>query len=93
MYFSFSIATATPQMARLLAGPLLKIIVNDMLNKMSEKPDALTMSIYSGHDFTIANILSALGLFDGNCPSYTSTVILELLHGGYNGVQFLLYSF
>ncbi|XP_013161905.1 PREDICTED: lysosomal acid phosphatase-like [Papilio xuthus] len=78
--YSFSIATATPVMARLLAGPLLKAIVNNMLNKMSEQPDALTLSIYSGHDFTIANILSALGLFDGNCPSYTSTIIFELLN-------------
>ncbi|CAH2035474.1 unnamed protein product, partial [Iphiclides podalirius] len=44
-------------------------------------PDKLKEpSCYSGHDFTIGNILSAMGFFDGNCPPYTATIFLELIY-------------
>ncbi|XP_068632862.1 prostatic acid phosphatase isoform X2 [Battus philenor] len=79
--YSFTTSTATPLMARLMVGPLLKDIVNKMLLSISNSPSqALKMSIYSGHDFTISNILSAMDLFDGNCPPFTATIIMELLY-------------
>ncbi|CAG4962078.1 unnamed protein product [Parnassius apollo] len=79
--YSFSTSTATPLMARLMVGPLLKQIVNKMFDSISNKTkSALKLSIYSGHDFTIGNILSAMGFFDGNCPPYTATILLELIY-------------
>nr|XP_034839570.1 prostatic acid phosphatase-like [Maniola hyperantus] len=78
--YSFVTATATPLMARLLAGPLLKEIVGKMNTIITKKkPNPLKLSIYSGHDFTIANVLCSIGVYDGNCPVYTSTIIFELL--------------
>lgn len=69
-------------MARLIVGPLLKEIVGKMNQVIQKKnPNPLKMSIYSGHDFSIGNILNAIGVYDGNCPPYTATVFLELLQG------------
>lgn len=81
IFYSFFTAAATPLMARLLVGPLFKEIVTTMDNVIANKDDSLKLSIYSGHDFTIGNILTALDVFDGNCPAYTSTIIFELLEG------------
>nr|XP_026497044.1 prostatic acid phosphatase-like [Vanessa tameamea] len=78
--YSFATATATPLMARLMVGPLLKEIVTKANTVvLKKKPDPLKLSIYSAHDFQIGNILSAMGVFDGNCPVYTSTIFFELL--------------
>ncbi|XP_045784967.1 prostatic acid phosphatase-like [Maniola jurtina] len=78
--YSFVTATATPLMSRLLSGPLLKEIVGEMNTIITKKnPNPLKLSIYSGHDFTIANVLCSIGVYDGNCPVYTSTIIFELL--------------
>ena len=69
-------------MSRLMVGPLLKEIIGKM-NRIiqKKKPKPLKLSIYSGHDFTIGNILNAIGVYDGNCPPYTATVFFELLQG------------
>ncbi|XP_046976849.1 prostatic acid phosphatase-like [Vanessa cardui] len=78
--YSFATATATPLMARLMVGPLLKEIMTKANTVvLKKKPDPLKLSIYSAHDFQIGNILSAMGVFDGNCPVYTSTIFFELL--------------
>ncbi|CAH2103719.1 unnamed protein product [Euphydryas editha] len=78
--YSFTTATATPLMARLMVGPLLKDIVAKMNTViLKKKPNPLKLSMYSAHDFQIGNILSAIGVFDGNCPAYTSTILFELL--------------
>lgn len=69
-------------MSRLLTGPLLKEIVGNMDTVITnKKPEPLKLSIYSGHDFTIGNVLCSIGVYDGNCPAYTSTVIFELIQG------------
>ncbi|XP_023941635.1 prostatic acid phosphatase isoform X2 [Bicyclus anynana] len=76
--YSFKVATATPLMSRLMVGPLLQEIVGKM--KMIIKGlQPLKLAIYSGHDFTIGNILNSIGVYDGNCPVYTATIIFELL--------------
>ncbi|CAH2218387.1 jg4398 [Pararge aegeria aegeria] len=78
--YSFTTATATPIMARLMTGPLLKEIVGKMNTVITkENPNPLKLSIYSGHDFTIGNVLNAMGLYDGNCPVYTATIFFELM--------------
>lgn len=52
-----------------------------MKRHVKNKYKRLNMTMYSGHDFTIGTVLTALGIFDGNCPDYTSTIIMELLYG------------
>ncbi|CAH2215511.1 jg25585 [Pararge aegeria aegeria] len=67
-------------MARLMTGPLLKEIVGKMNTVITkENPNPLKLSIYSGHDFTIGNVLNAMGLYDGNCPVYTAKIFFELM--------------
>lgn len=69
-------------MARLKIGPLLKQILTNMFSVMSgKKLKDLRMSMYSGHDLTVGSVLNGLGLFDGKCPLYTSTVLMELIYG------------
>lgn len=52
-----------------------------MKRRVKNKNKQLNMTMYSGHDYTIGTMLTALGIFDGNCPDYTSTIIMELLYG------------
>lgn len=74
----------TPLLARLKVGPLIQEIVTKMANTSltypAGYPDAVKLSIYSGHDITVANVLNALGMFDGDCPVYTATILFELLY-------------
>lgn len=81
--FSFSTATATPIMARFMIGPLLQQIVKNMQKAINNEPNHLKFSVYSGHDFTIGNLLNGLGVFDGRCPEYTSTIFFELFYGDF----------
>lgn len=67
-------------MARLSAGPLIQEIVTNMKQHLKDKKKHAKMTMYSGHDITVGTVLTALGIFDGKCPVYTSTIIMELLH-------------
>ncbi|XP_013179615.1 PREDICTED: venom acid phosphatase Acph-1-like [Papilio xuthus] len=78
--YSYALSSATPTMARLLVGPLIQEIVSNMAYTMLEMPNDVTLSIYSGDDSTIGNVLNALNLFDGQCPLTTATIIMELLY-------------
>ncbi|XP_041987886.1 prostatic acid phosphatase-like [Aricia agestis] len=71
-----SVSAATPRLARLIAGPLVQRVVGTMADVMTGGRRRLVM--YSGHDFTVATLLTALGVFDDVCPEYTATVHLEL---------------
>ncbi|KAI5641414.1 histidine phosphatase superfamily (branch 2) domain-containing protein [Phthorimaea operculella] len=80
--YSFGTSAATPLLARLRAGPILKDIMKKVHQAMAPEMDdqkALKVSVYSGHDYTIGTVLTALGLFDGNCPVYTATILIELI--------------
>ncbi|XP_031767348.1 prostatic acid phosphatase-like isoform X2 [Galleria mellonella] len=83
--YSFTLKTVLPILARLKVGPLLKHIIEEMINIMKFEFLGIDevgprVSIFSGHDVTVANFLNALGMFDGKCPIYTSAVFMELLH-------------
>ncbi|XP_038216551.1 prostatic acid phosphatase-like [Zerene cesonia] len=91
--YGFSIATGTSLMARLMIGPLLQQILNNMQAVIANIPDHLKFSIYSGHDFTIGNVLNGLGVFDGNCPEYTSTIFLELVYDNSSMEHFIRVSY
>ncbi|KAM3968860.1 prostatic acid phosphatase [Aphomia sociella] len=83
--YSFSVPTALPILARLKVGPLLGHIIKQMVNVVEydnarRKEKEVNVSIFSGHDITISNVLNSLGMFDMNCPQYTSTIFFELIH-------------
>ncbi|XP_026731116.1 prostatic acid phosphatase isoform X1 [Trichoplusia ni] len=79
--YSFTTPTGTPLLARLKVGPLLKHIMAHMLKATSNDNDLNHHKVvmYSGHDLTVGSVLNALGLYDGNCPVYTSTILFELI--------------
>lgn len=70
--FVYEIGSATNEMARLRSGFLLKEILEHFMQKLnstqSDRPDRLYSDdinfwLYSGHDFTISNLLRSLDLF------------------------------
>jgi len=71
-------------MKRLKAGPIISRIVDNfnfaLVNGTENKTDAQDnkMYMFSGHDYSIASILSTLGVFDGKRPPFASALIFEL---------------
>ncbi|CAF4747263.1 unnamed protein product [Pieris macdunnoughi] len=76
--YSFTTATATPAMTRFMIGPLVKHILKQALSVILGD-SKLRLSMYSGHDFTIGNVLNGLSVYNGNCPEYTSTILFEFI--------------
>lgn len=74
---NFSNLVYSLEMRRLKAGPLIANIVNEMESK-SEGELNETFHFYSGHDTTISVLLTALDLYDGIPPPYSTSVIFEL---------------
>ncbi|PZC80438.1 hypothetical protein B5X24_HaOG214740 [Helicoverpa armigera] len=77
--YSFTTQTGSPLLARLKVGPLIKHIGAHMLTSLSRNNKGHKVLIFSGHDLTVGSVLNALDLYDGNCPVYTSTVLIELV--------------
>nr|XP_022899750.1 venom acid phosphatase Acph-1-like isoform X2 [Onthophagus taurus] len=83
--FSFYLRTYNKKLIRLKAGLLLKRIIENIKSKINYKETESTSSkdvnmyLYGGHDATIANILSALNLFEGeqHVPDYAATILIE----------------
>lgn len=75
--FSFVIKAYNDKMQRLKGGVLLKKILSDWRSKVA---GTLTpkMFLYGGHDSTIANLLSALKVFDPQVPNYAMSIILQM---------------
>lgn len=58
-------------------GPFLGRVLNDVRKKIDGNFNQ-TLHLYSGHDSTIANVLSALGQYNFQCPPYSSSLLFEL---------------
>ncbi|XP_063547613.1 prostatic acid phosphatase-like isoform X2 [Cydia strobilella] len=95
--YSFRIPTMTPLLARLKVGPLIQEIVMNMANTSLTYPKGYSktvkLAVYSGHDYTVASVLNALGMFDGKCPVYTSTILMELLYSNNTYQHFIRISY
>jgi lysosomal acid phosphatase len=65
------------EVQQLLAGLILEDIVTSMLDRVSQQ-STLKFILYSGHDTTIASVLSCLQAFEGYNPPYNSTILFEL---------------
>ncbi|XP_052804852.1 prostatic acid phosphatase-like [Mya arenaria] len=76
--FQFTLLYNGSEMSMLKGGPLLGRYIENMKNKMQFLNVATRMYMYSGHDTTVAALLSALGLFNDVSPQYTATVVVEL---------------
>lgn len=85
----------TDEMKQLKAGPFIKKLVTEFKNKRDGtlKPKELKISLYTGHDSSVVNILSALSVWEQQFPTYGIMALWELMRdkkSGELGVQMYL---
>lgn len=73
--------TETPFMKRIKGGPLITEIMDTMTsrkNKISER----AITIYSGHDVTLVNVMNAMQILDqtDSKPDFSAALAIELHH-------------
>lgn len=71
----------TPEMKKIKAGPFLQKLVDqfDAKANNSIKPKESKISLYTGHDSSIVNILSALNVWEQQMPVYGIMALFELV--------------
>lgn len=69
----------TPEMQKIKGGPFLRKMYDEMLAKQAGtlRPKDRGMFIYTGHDWTVGNILSALGIWKRQMPRFAVMAIFE----------------
>ncbi|KAF6213075.1 hypothetical protein GE061_010789 [Apolygus lucorum] len=72
-----ALPTWTDLLKRLKCGFLLKTLLEKMKWKLNGTL-LENISVYSGHDSTIACLLNSMGVFDFDLPPFASSVLLEL---------------
>lgn len=83
-YFNMRWLFNSPEIAKLTGGNLVGAIVNNMKDYLNptttnnNKPTSKKLYIYSAHDTTVTGLLSALNVYDGIAPAYSSAVMIEL---------------
>lgn len=85
-----ALSSWTPDLARLKAGRLIYEVLNHF-DKVSAGDQLQKFKMYSAHDSTLVNVLSALGVFDGLWPLYTSMILFELKNNGTDTYVDVLY--
>ncbi|XP_030388050.1 venom acid phosphatase Acph-1 isoform X1 [Scaptodrosophila lebanonensis] len=70
----------TPEMQKIKAGPFLRKMFDEMQQKRNStiKPEKRKLFIYTGHDSTVVNILSALNIWERQLPRYSVMALFEL---------------
>lgn len=78
---SFIYNIQTDELKRLKAGPFLHKLIKEWSHKRNGTfiPSGRKMFAYAGHDSTIVNILSAIGVWEQQLPLYGMMGIFELL--------------
>lgn len=71
----------TPFMRRIKGGPLITEIIDTMVGRRSQLNER-TITIYSGHDVTLVNVMNAMNILDqtSNKPDYSAALAVELHH-------------
>lgn len=87
---TFSNIAYSHEMRRLKAGPLIGSLVDEMEQKIQGELNE-TFHFYSGHDTTISVLLTALDIYNGIPPPYSTSVIFELRKKYDNYVVTILY--
>lgn len=79
---SFQLFTETPYMKRIKGGPLITEIFNQLIAKQNGDLSRKVM-IFSAHDKTLANVMSALDVSDQTepLPDFGATLVFELFCG------------
>jgi len=85
----------TDELKQLKAGPFIQKLVTEFENKRDNKlePKDLKISLYTGHDSSVVNILSALNVWEKQFPAYGIMAMFELVRDkktGEIGVQMYL---
>ncbi|XP_023015259.2 lysosomal acid phosphatase [Leptinotarsa decemlineata] len=76
--YSFQSSGYTTKLARLSAGTFLKEVIEHFEKMQQNTTSAHFFRMYSGHDFNIVQILSALGAYEPHVPYFASTIYFEL---------------
>ncbi|XP_046845144.1 LOW QUALITY PROTEIN: prostatic acid phosphatase-like [Xenia sp. Carnegie-2017] len=79
-YFTISWLFASPERARLTGGVLLKEIIGNMNKFRSDPSKTKKLFVYSAHDTTVIGLLSALNIYNGIPPPYSTAFIMELYY-------------
>ncbi|XP_067647607.1 venom acid phosphatase Acph-1-like isoform X2 [Eurosta solidaginis] len=81
----------TPEIQKIKAGPFLKKMFNEMLDKRNGqlKPSKRKLFIYTGHDSTVVNILSGLKIWKPQLPRYAVMAMFELHKNKITGVYYV----
>lgn len=75
--WQFGLMYQGKQLSKLKGGPLLKEIIDNMQKTMNHN-SSVKFYMFSGHDTTVAALLSTLGLFNQLSPPYAAMDIIEL---------------
>ncbi|XP_076687426.1 venom acid phosphatase [Andrena cerasifolii] len=77
--FAYDIATSTPLLRRLYAGPYIRRVTRSMLDFITgTQVDEKRIYLYSGHETNIAAVLHGFKVYYPHVPEYSSAVLLEL---------------
>ena len=79
------------EIKRLKGGPLVKQMMSNMEGDAQglDLTKSYKFHMYSAHDDTVAAVMSTMGVFDPQIPSYASTFIVELHQDEETGKQFV----
>ncbi|XP_044764124.1 prostatic acid phosphatase-like isoform X2 [Coccinella septempunctata] len=93
--FFYVFNSYTEKMKRLKGGVLLHKLIEDWKAKSrgTLEPQERKAFLYGGHDSTIANLLSALNVWDPQIPAYGITIMLEMsrdISSGEIGIEIYL---
>lgn len=85
----------TDELKQLKAGPFIQKLINEFENKRDDslKPKDLKISLYTGHDSSVVNILSGLNVWQKQFPAYGIMALFEMVRdkkSGEIGVQMYL---
>lgn len=85
----------TEELKQLKAGPFLQQLLGQFENKRDGtiKPKDLKISLYTGHDSSVVNVLSGLNVWPKQFPNYGIMALFELVRDkktGQTGVQMYL---
>ncbi|KAL6447436.1 hypothetical protein ACFW04_001557 [Cataglyphis niger] len=76
---AYKISNFTPLIRKIFIGPIIRIILDNMIAKKNMNLSDTKIYLYSGHESNIAAMLHAFNLYKPHVPEYSSAVILELL--------------
>lgn len=87
----------TDELKQLKAGPFIQKLLSEFESKQDGtiKPKELKISMYTGHDSTVVNVLSGLNVWPKQFPTYGIMALFELVRDkktGQIGVQMYLRS-